>query len=396
MENIHLISAMYSSQGHGKEYIANFSEKLHTHFNINLFQASGSETSKSNPFLESTLIKVDYSKTDSRNFSKYGVFSSYFRALSKQYHSLKYYQGIIQSSKIKKGDIVFIMDYDVLPLNFLVKELSKKGAEIFLWIHSAKFKSKDLLYMSYKSIFKYFFTQKIRPKINKVIVNGDFISKQLKKELNLPEELIEVIQYPSKVSFSKIEKEEARVRLGFSSEENIVLFFGLLRADKNIELLIKSIAEANSSIKLIIAGAESSVTRSDLLRWISQYGLDNYYLDTKYLSDEEISLYYSCSDLLVLTYHFESASQSGPLSLAREFKLPALVSGVGEIGSYVKSNNVGFTADINSPNSFSQKIDEFFEMDEGTKVDLERNIEIAQKKFSWDRAAEKYINLFSN
>jgi glycosyltransferase involved in cell wall biosynthesis len=384
-------------KGHGKEYVQNFVDNLSPNFEINLYIGNTeNEITYNYKGLNVINLPIDLTKANLSNFRKYGPFSSYLRALAKQWLSLKYYKLIINSNQIDKSDKVFIMDYDVLPLYYLINSLEKIKVDTYLWVHSAKFKSKDSLYTAYKAFFKRIFKRKIEPFVKKVILNGEFIKEEIINNLELAEEKIQVIQYPSHISVAAMLKTDARAKLGLSRDENIVLFFGLLRKDKNIELLIKSVANCESNPKLIIAGDEASVSKEELIGWVKKYNLNNYKFEIRYLTEEDISLYYSAADLLVLTYHFESASQSGPLALAREFELPVVVSNVGEIGHYVRSNAVGFTASIADPNSFTKRIDEFFEMEDSKRLDLEKNIKVVQEKFSWNKAAEKYINLFSN
>ena len=105
-----------------------------------------------------------------------------------------------------------------------------------------------------------------------------------------------------------------------------------------------------------------------------------------------MALYYSCSDVLLLTYGSESASQSGPLSLAREFLLPAIVTDTGEIGYYIKQNNIGLTAALEIKDDFKTKLDYFFD-EKNLQEHLLENLKRAKEVYSWDAAALKYIDL---
>ncbi len=76
--------------------------------------------------------------------------------------------------------------------------------------------------------------------------------------------------------------------MNLNKKDKIILFFGMLRKDKNIELLIKSVSEASILPKLIIAGSEASVTRLEIENWIEKYNLEN--------PDEPIN-YFLCEDI---------------------------------------------------------------------------------------------------
>lgn len=394
MKDLHLISAMYASKGHGVEYIRNFCSKLSDKFNITLHIASNEIVDIVPKGINIVYTNIDYSSGDADNFVKYGCLAPYIRAIHKQFKSYLYYRKILRSNSIKKGSLVYIMDYDVFPLPFLVNGLFHKGGSIFLWIHSAKFKSKDKLYFLYKKVFKIFFKYLVQSKIEKVVVNGEYIKMILQTELNLPDNLIQIIQYPSAIKYKPLSKKVARDKLGLDDNEKVVLFFGMLRKDKNIEFLIEQLAKCNNVPKLLIVGSEASVTRYEIQYWIKHYNLENYFLDLNYISEQKMALYYSASDLLILTYELESGSQSGPLSLAREFLLPALVSDVGEIGYYVRENKIGYVANPLKLNSFSDKIDEYFDQYHQNS-DLKDNLIKAKFNYSWLKAAEKYHKLFN-
>ena len=395
MAKLHLISAMYASKGHGFEYVRNFCNQLGSDFEIVLHIASKRPLKTPNN-INTHYTGIDYDKTDAKKFIKFSIFAPYARAIVKQKVSYVYYKKIIESNLVQNGDLVYIMDYDVIPLTYLISSLNKKGiSDIFLWIHSAKFKSKDVLYAFYKRIFKLIFEKRIKNNIKGIVVNGEYIKNEILLNLNILPEKVHIIQYPSEIPFKKIPKALAREKMGFDIAEKVVLFFGMLRKDKNIEFTIKSVSNAKSSPKLIIAGSEASVTKSEISEWLLKHDLKKYHLDINYISEEKMATYYSCSDLLVLTYELESGSQSGPLSLAREFELPALVSNTGEIGKYVVDNNVGFAADTEKQDAFSEKIDLFFDKHNEQEKNLKENLKKAKEKFSWKSARQKYLNLFN-
>jgi len=391
-KRLHLITAMYVSKGHGEEYVRNFCSFLKSNFEITLYVASLDAVSTPED-VDVEYINVDYKNTEANNFSKFSFFAPYFRSLMKQYYSYKYYGRILKSKKIEKGDLVYIMDYDVIPLISLIKGLKKLKTISYLWVHSARFESKDIIYGTYKRIFKNIFNNYVINHIHSIVVNGELIKSRITRHLNIIEDRIEVIQYPSEISHDKIDKQKARQDLGIDFNENTILFFGMLRKDKNIETLIRSVSETKTSPTLIIAGSEASVTKEDILNWIQKYDLKNYILDIDYISEQKMALYYSCSDALVLFYNLESASQSGPLSLAREFELPAIVANVGEIGYYVESNSLGIT--VEDAKDFTEKIDWFFNNKTSLNKKFHQNLKAAKEKYSWSSASKKYLALFN-
>lgn len=392
MRRLHLIAFAYADRGHTKEYVGNFCKRLKNDFDIILHIAS-KEIIDIPPGIKTNYIGVDIAGVKAENFLKYGRFSNFFKNLSKQRLIVKYSREIVKNAKITERDCVYVMDYTAFSLYFLFKGLRKINPKSYLWIHSARFESKDFVYALYKKMVKFIFNTYVAKTISGIVVNGDYIKTRLSNYLDFEQNKIVVIQYPSEISFKRINKYEAREILGLDKHEEIVLFFGGLRHDKNIEELIISTAEAQNKPLLIIAGSESTVSKEQVVNWLKKHNHTNYFLDISYVTEEKMALYYSCSDVLLLTYNSESASQSGPLSLAREFVLPAIVTDAGEIGYYVKINGIGLVASPSVKDDFKNKVEEFFKIVQESNFD--QNLKIAKAKYSWDNAAKTYTQIFS-
>ncbi len=393
MPKLHLIALSYADRGHTKEYVTNFCNKLREKFDIVLYVAS--VTPVDVPVgISVEYIDVDITKLKAENFLKYGKFSNLFKNFKKQNLHISYCKQIIKQ-KIKSEDTVYIMDHTALSLIPIFKGLKKVKPKIFLWIHSARFDSKDFIYHIYKTGMKFIFNNYVSKSLTGVVVNGDIIKERLPQHLNFPKEKIHTIQYPSEIEYKMVGKEVARKSLRIPPNENVVLFFGGLRTDKNIEEVIRATAKSKIKPLLLIAGSESTVSQNTINEWLKKHHHENYFLDISYVTEENMALYYSASDVLLLTYMSESASQSGPLSLAREFLLPAIVTDTGEIGYYIKHNEIGLVASPTVKDDFITQLNHFFEHPD-LRESLSRNLEKAKKAYSWDVAAQKYIEMFFN
>lgn len=394
MKKIHLITYGYIGRGHGKEYVRNFCSHLGDNFDITLYVASNNEidTPKN---IKTIYIPFDWESLNIDNYKKYGRFNNVVKQLKKQSLTSNYCKDILKDGHIKNEDTVFIMDYTALSLVSFFKGIIKIKPKTFLWMHSARFDSKDIFYKVYKSLVKYAFKKYVTKYLTGIIVNGDFIKTKINEVLKYDNTKIHTIQYPSEIEYKKVPQHIAREKLGIDLNEKVVLFFGGLRKDKNIEEVIRSTALAKSKPLLLMAGSENTVKRTDIENWLKKYNHQNYKLDIDYISEENMALYYSASDTLLLTYMSESASQSGPLSLAREFELPAIVTDTGEIGYYVKNNDIGLVASPHKPDDFIEKIDVFFS-NTATAKSFVQNVNVCKGKYSWNAASLKYKALFNS
>ncbi|MGK7389596.1 MAG: glycosyltransferase family 4 protein [Candidatus Cyclobacteriaceae bacterium M2_1C_046] len=384
---------MYSNKGHSFEYINNFYKYLNDRINIHLITTFAKEFKNPNN-IPTTFIDIDFSNNEAQNFNKYGPFKLYARALNKIWLTLLFYRKLIKLYKFNSGDILFLMDYELTSLPYLINKISGKNIKIFIWFHSAKFKARDVIYKIHKKFISNLFKLYIKKRISYLIVNGEYIKKLSSLYLRLPLNQIKVIQYPSELSVKKIDKSAARRALNIDEETNVILYFGMLRIDKNLDQTIESVAKAKNNPLLIIAGSEASVTKYDIENWVKKYKLKNFLLDIEYLSEEKIATYYSAADILLLTYNIDTGSQSGPLSLAREFILPAIVPDHGEIGYYIKKYGIGMT--VNRSSSYEDEINKFFELSVKEKEVLNHNLHKSKEEFSWNHAANDYYQLIAS
>ncbi|MBO0824792.1 MAG: glycosyltransferase [Actinobacteria bacterium] len=108
-----------------------------------------------------------------------------------------------------------------------------------------------------------------------------------------------------------------------------LLFFGMVRPYKGLDLLIRALAETKPEITLTVAG-EIWTSRSDLRRLVSDLQLaDRVTLVDRYICADEVPAYFGAADALVLPYRSATASQNSLIAL--QFGLPVIASRVGAI-----------------------------------------------------------------
>jgi glycosyltransferase involved in cell wall biosynthesis len=133
--------------------------------------------------------------------------------------------------------------------------------------------------------------------------------------------------------------EAARKALGLEGMR-VVLFFGYIRPYKGLATLIEAFGQLQlPEVALLIVGEcyedpatyralISSSGAADRIRWIDQY-----------VPNEDIPLYYTAADIVVLPYH--SGTQSGVQRIAFAFGKPVVVTDVGGLGEEVRRFGAG-------------------------------------------------------
>ena len=142
--------------------------------------------------------------------------------------------------------------------------------------------------------------------------------------------------------FNSNDREIFRTELSLT-ENNVILFFGLIRPHKGLDILIDSISLIKNDIKnlkvLIIGEAYEDMTKYS--RKIESLNLsDLFVFNQSFVEEKNISKYFLSSDLVVLPY--KSSTQSGVLSLAMNFNKPVIVSSEGGLKDYVEDEKTGF------------------------------------------------------
>jgi len=191
---------------------------------------------------------------------------------------------------------------------------------------------------------------------------------------------------------TELDKVNLRSELKINIDDNIILFFGLIRKYKGLEVLLKAVNKhfkINPNSKLIIAG-EAYEDKTKYLKIIEELNIKNQVIwFDEFISNKKIEKLMILSDLLVLPYHF--ASQSGVLSQAWQYEIPSIVTNVGGLPEYVEDGKSGYVVDKNDFNDLAQKITYFFESDNPLK--MKEYIKLNKNKFSWENYIEGILEL---
>ncbi|MCF8460132.1 MAG: glycosyltransferase [Flavobacteriales bacterium] len=191
----------------------------------------------------------------------------------------------------------------------------------------------------------------------------------------------------------KVEKELARKHLNLSDEWKVILFFGIIRKYKGLELLLEAISkmENRASLKLIVAG-EFYEDRAKYDRLIKQLGIENnVIINAGFVDKFKVRYYFCAADIVAQPYL--SATQSGVTQIAYHFDTPMLVTNVGGLPEMVPHGKVGYVAEV-SPESVGNYLDTFFQEEKMNEFQL--NILKEKDRFSWNHFALEIEKLGSN
>mgnify|MGYP000886640479 FL=1 len=190
-----------------------------------------------------------------------------------------------------------------------------------------------------------------------------------------------------------LSKEQAKAELNIATKK-VLLFFGLIRKYKGLDILINAMEKINNELDdytLLIVGEcyENKAKYTDLIK---NAGItDNVQCHYSFVPDNEVGKYFSASDVVVLPY--KSASQSGIVQIAYHFDTPVIVSNVGGLPEIVDEGKTGYCVEPSS-SAFAKAIKAFYEKDNINE--LNSNISDYKSQFSWDvivNAIEELVNV---
>ncbi len=180
---------------------------------------------------------------------------------------------------------------------------------------------------------------------------------------------------------AKASREEALKFLGLDPKQRYMLFFGLIRDYKGLDLLLKAYADSRfrkMNVKLIVAGEfysgsekyfemEKELGLEDMIVWKSDF-----------VPDSEVRYCFGAADIIVQPY--KSATQSGVTQIAYHFEKPMLVTNVGGLAEIVPDGKVGYVVEPDSAQIADALVD-FFE--NSRQDQFTEGILSEKKQYAW-------------
>ncbi|HMG36195.1 MAG TPA: glycosyltransferase [Blastocatellia bacterium] len=140
-----------------------------------------------------------------------------------------------------------------------------------------------------------------------------------------------------------------------------ILFFGLVREYKGLDVLIKALAKVLERVDchLLIAG-EFYEPVEKYRRLINELGIENAVtIDNRYVPNEEVHELFAKGDVLVMPYL--RATQSGIAQIALKNGIPIIASRSGGLAEVVQDNVNGLLFPTGDVDALSNRLLEYFE-----------------------------------
>ncbi|MBR5707153.1 MAG: glycosyltransferase [Bacteroidaceae bacterium] len=185
------------------------------------------------------------------------------------------------------------------------------------------------------------------------------------------------------------DRQESLEHLGLDPAFRYILFFGLIRDYKGLDLLLRAYADSRLrelNVRLLVAG-EFYGSSDKYFELEKQLGLEGLVIwKNEFVPSEEVRYCFGAADIIAQPY--KTATQSGVSQIAYHFGKPMLVTNVGGLAEIVPDGKAGYVVEP-EPVRIADGLVDFFtgnRQEELTKGVLEE-----KQKYSWSKMTQAIL-----
>jgi glycosyltransferase involved in cell wall biosynthesis len=172
-------------------------------------------------------------------------------------------------------------------------------------------------------------------------------------------------------------------------ESPVVLFFGLIRPYKGVDVLLEAFRSLDAELWIVGRPLGMSL---DSLRELAARARGRVRFVPRFVTDQELPAYFRRADVVALPHR--DAEQSGVLYAALAFGKPIVMSDVGGFPE-VASTGAGALVPPGDPQELAAKLSELLERPDERKRFAAAASEAAAGPYSWELVARQTMDLYS-
>lgn len=222
--------------------------------------------------------------------------------------------------------------------------------------------------------------------VRAVVVHSDYGRRMLVEGLGLDADTVHVIHHGAFAHLTGLDGPLPEA-LG-ASEAPVVLYFGLIRPYKGVEVLLEAWREVSGAELWVVGRPRMDVTAlravsPGSVRWLPRF-----------VSDAELAALFRRADVVVLPYtRTERFDQSGVLATALAFGKAIVLSDIGGFGE-VAQTGAARLVNPDDPVALARALQELIQ-DPARRARLqEAALAAARGPYSWDTAAQLTLRLY--
>ena len=324
-----------------------------------------------------------------KNLKFFSFYKDIFASKSRIINGLQWIIGSVQSIFHARLSGVAIFHFHIFYTNILVLFnlllVKLLFGKVVLTIHDVtSFAGRDKSTVINNLVYKL---------TNLILTHNEFSKLEIIK--SNPDSLsnIYIVPHGNYTPFITIQDDQpqSRKQLGISNDKTVLLFFGMIKKAKGLEVLLhalKGVVKENPDVLLLIAGKSMENNFTTYQRIIDKNNLSNYcLLHTKFIPNSDVEHYYCAADLVVLPY--KKIYQSGVLMMALSYGKPTLVSDLPALKEVVTDMQTAFLFESENPISLTEKLNLIL-LDSDKLEQVRRNgAELINTKYDWNEIGKQ-------
>ncbi|HTU16160.1 MAG TPA: glycosyltransferase family 4 protein [Solirubrobacterales bacterium] len=231
--------------------------------------------------------------------------------------------------------------------------------------------------------------RKVFEAMDAVIVHSATGARRMNEIVGLPEDRIRVIPHGSFDYLTELPDEKPLPPELEGAQGPVILFFGLMRPYKGIDLLLDAFAEVEGAELWIVGNPRMDIeplkAKSDRLpgtvRWLPRF-----------VHDDEIPAIMRRADLLVLPYR--DGEQSGVLYTGLAFGKPMVVSNVGGLGDVAREHDAALLVEPGDVAGLGSALETLVADESARSALAGKAAAAAEGPFAWGNIAEMTLDLY--
>ncbi|MBQ0096490.1 MAG: glycosyltransferase [Bacteroidales bacterium] len=205
-----------------------------------------------------------------------------------------------------------------------------------------------------------------------------------------------VLPHPLYTHFGeKLSRDKALTALGLDPSCHTLLYFGLIREYKGLDILLDAFPLLPEQYQLIIAGEPygSFEPYARRIEAMDEGRRNRIFTRLEYISDADVKYFFSGADLCVLPYR--SATQSGVSAISFHFEVPMLVTDTGGLKETIADTGTGLLAESCTAQAIASGIERYFS-NGSVAAECRKNIEIQKDRLSWKTFADSLLSFINS
>ncbi|MBO4560716.1 MAG: glycosyltransferase [Bacteroidaceae bacterium] len=184
-------------------------------------------------------------------------------------------------------------------------------------------------------------------------------------------------------------REESIAHLGLDPKYRYILFFGLIRDYKGLDLLLQAYSDSRLrqlNVRLLVAG-EFYGSSDKYFELEKQLGIEGLVIwKNEFVPSDEVRYCFGAADLIAQPY--KTATQSGVSQIAYHFEKPMLVTKVGGLAEIVPDGKAGYAVDP-EPAGIADGLVDFFT--NNRQEQFTAGVIEEKKKYSWSKMTQAVL-----